>query len=74
MRQESRCINMDPTRGLITLESVELFRCLRVALRILSPDRKVHSVSPADITPDHPLVTDVLPDFSPQFGFNLEVL
>lgn len=34
----------------------------------------MHGVSFADITSDHPLVGNVLPNLSPQLGLDLEVL
>lgn len=50
----------------ITLQLVELLRRLRVALGILSSDGKVHSMPLSNITANHPLVTNILPNLSPQ--------
>jgi hypothetical protein len=43
------------------LDSVELPRRLRIRLRVLTADWQTHRVPPADVAPDHPLVSNVLP-------------
>lgn len=58
----------------ISLDPVELLRCLGVGLRILTSDRKTHSVPPTDITANHTLVSDILPHFSLQLCLNPQLL
>lgn len=53
-----------------TLDPVESFRSLRVALSVLSSDGQMHRVPSSDVATNHTLVSDVLPDFPPQIGFN----
>ena len=43
------------------LDSVELPRRLCVRLRVLPTYRQTHRMPPADVTPNHPLVSNVLP-------------
>lgn len=59
---------------LITIQSVEFPGRLRVVLCILSSDWKMHGVPPANITSNHTLMRNVLPNLPSQLGFNLEVL
>lgn len=54
-----------PTR-LMPVQSVELPRGFCVVLSILSSDRKMHSVSSSNVTSNHTLMSNILPDFSPQ--------
>ena len=55
------------------VDPVELLGRLRVVLCVLSPDRKTHGVSPSNITSNHPLVSNVLPNLSPQLRLELQV-
>jgi hypothetical protein len=45
----------------VPLDSIKLLSCLRVVLRVLSSNRQTHSVSFSNITPNHPLMSDILP-------------
>jgi hypothetical protein len=45
----------------MSLDSVELLRRPCVRLRVLPAYRQTHSVPLADVTPNHPLVSNVLP-------------
>ena len=58
----------------MSLDPVEFLRRLRIALRVLTSDWKMHGVSPANITSNHPLMSDVLPNLPPHLGFYLEIL
>jgi len=56
-----------------TVDSVELFRILCVVLRVLTSNGKVHGVPSADITSNHTLVSNILPNLPLQLGFYFEV-
>jgi hypothetical protein len=64
---------MERRDDLISIQLVEFLRRLRVALGVLSPDRKVHSVSLSNITANHSLMGNILSNLSPQLRLNLEV-
>jgi len=55
------------------VDPVELLGRLRVVLGVLSSDRETHGVSPSDITSNHPLVGNILPNLPPQFRLDLQV-
>ena len=48
------------------LDPIQLPRRLRIRLRILTTHRKMHRMSPPHITPNHPLMRDILPHLPPQ--------
>lgn len=55
------------------VDPVEFLGSLRVVLGILSSDWKAHGVSPSDITSNHPLVRNILPNLPPQLRLDLQV-
>ena len=56
------------------VDPVEFLRRLCVVLRVLSSNGKTHGVSPSNITSDHPLVRNILPNLLPQLCLDLQIL
>jgi len=54
------------------VDPVEFLGRLRVVLCVLSPNRKTHGVSPSNVTSNHPLVGDILPNLLPQLRLDLQ--
>ena len=54
------------------LDPVQLPRRPCVRLRVLPAYRQTHRVSPADVTPNHPLVSNVLPHLALQVRLYLQ--
>lgn len=55
------------------VDPVELLRRLRIGLCILSSDGQTHRMPLPNITPDHPLVCNILPNNSSSLSFYLQV-
>lgn len=49
---------------------VELSRCTCVGLCVLSSDREMHGMPSSNITANTPLMVNVVPNLTTQFGFN----
>jgi hypothetical protein len=54
------------------LDSVEFSRRPCVCLRVLPAYRQTHRVSPADVTPDHALMSNILPHLTFQVSLYLQ--
>jgi len=64
-------LNDGVNKALITLDTIELPRRLRVILCVLASDGKTHGVPLSNITANHSLVCNVLPNLGSQLALNL---